>query len=110
MTKPANISPDPLIMAVRKALKTIEPRPVPTETIVKEIIIDDRVWARHTGWKCPVCGEYCRRNDRTVRRRHSHETLVDYSGFNMHFAHSHATPFWREQQIIDTVKKYLEKT
>jgi len=107
MTKPAQVSDDKLIMAVRKALKQIEPRPTPTETMVHEVIINGSVWARHTGWKCPECGEYCRRNDRTVRKRYGSELLIDYSGFNMHWAHSHATPFWREQNIIKTVKRYL---
>lgn len=107
MTKTAVLSDDPLIMAVRKALKEIESRPTPTETMVNVIMIDGREWARHTGWKCPVCEAYCRRDDRTVRRRHSHETIVDYSGYNMHFAHSHATPFYREQRVIDIVKKSL---
>ena len=95
-------------MAVRKALKAIEPRPVPTKTKVQEIMIDGRLWARHVGWECPVCGEYCRRNDRSVRHRHGSEIKVDYSGYNMHWAANHATPFWREQNIIRTVKRHLK--
>lgn len=103
MTKPAKKSDDPLIMAVRKALQEIEPRPIPTETIQNS-------WG-HTGWKCPICSEYVRRKDRYVlegpagnKRR---VLRVDYGSYNMHFGAVHATPFWREQNIIKTVKRYL---
>lgn len=103
-------SDDPLINAVRAALKKIEPRPTPTETMVKEIIINGSVWARHTGWRCPVCSEYCRRDDRKVYRRHGQETIIDYSGYNIHFAHHHATLFYKEKLVIDVVKKHLKAT
>ncbi len=101
MSKPALASDDALVMKIRKLLRATEPRPLPTETMVNEIIIDGRVWARHEGWKCPICGKYCRRNDRSRLT----QKLPDYSGYNMHFAGNHATPFWREKQIAKLVRK-----
>lgn len=102
MTKPATLSPDPMIMAVRKAMKELEPRTLPTETMPSQSTYHNRL-----GWKCPYCGIYLRRDDRTVRTRYGQETKIDYSSFNMHFGAVHATPFWKEQHIIKTVKKYL---
>lgn len=101
MTKKAIVSDDPLIMKVRKLLKKVEPRQLPTETITND-------WG-HTGWKCPYCGAYCGRHDRTVYRyRHSQqETLIDYGGFNSHFGAMHADPFWKEKQLIALLKKEL---
>ena len=86
MTKPAQVSPDPLIMAVRKAIKAIEPRPTPTETRIGPY-----------GYKqvqCPVCGEWC-----PAKR----------GSYNQHWTHQHGTLFWKEQAIIDIVKKSLTK-
>lgn len=102
MGKPPIISDDPLIMRVRKVLKSVEPRPLPTETMVNE-------WG-HTGWKCPLCGEFVyRRRDRQIwyggYRNKTARTKVDYTSYNMHFAHSHATPFWLEKQIIALFNK-----
>ena len=65
----------------------------------------------YTGWKCPICSEYVRRKDRYVLEgpaRDKRRVLrVDYGSYNMHFGAVHATPFWREQNIIKTVKRYL---
>ena len=107
MPKPKKHSDDKLLMAVRKVLQSVEPRPLPTETMVNEVIINGSVWARHEGWKCPICGEYCRRQDRTVRRRYGSERIIDYSGYNMHFAHSHGEEFWKEKQVIKVVRAHL---
>lgn len=104
MTSVAIKSDDPLVNAVRAALKKIEPRKMPTETMH-----NTSIWNHALGWKCPYCGGYCRRDDRTRYRRHSQETIIDYSGYNIHFAHHHATLFYKEQLIIDVVKKHLEK-
>ena len=38
---------------------------------------------------------------------HEWSPRVDYGSYNMHFGAVHATPFWREQNIIKTVKRYL---
>lgn len=102
MTKPTKTSDDKLIMAVRKALKDTEPRPLPTETMRSDY--------GHTGWKCPICSCYIRRYDRTFynRRANRQETKIDYGGYNMHFSARHGTPFWREQHVIKTVKRYLK--
>lgn len=97
MPKPKKHSDDKLLMAVRKVLQSVEPRPLPTETMVNEVIINGSVWARHEGWKCPICGEYCRRSER----------IIDYSGYNMHFAHAHGEEFWKEKQVIKVVRAHL---
>lgn len=101
MTKGPTVSDDPLTTAVRKALRAVEPRTLPTETLRNDY--------GHTGWKCPYCGCYIRRYDRTFynRRAQRQETKIDYGGFNMHFSAMHGTPFWREQHVIKTVKRYL---
>lgn len=104
MTKLAQKSDDKLIMAVRKALKDIEPRPLPTETTRNS-------WG-YPCWLCPVCKEPVRRKDRYVLEgpaRNKRQVLrIDYTSYNMHYAAQHGTPFWREQHIIKTVKRYLK--
>jgi hypothetical protein len=95
MTKPAKVSDDKLVMAVRAILKSVEPRKLPTEMAKND-------WG-HDCWVCPYCGELLRRHDRSVRHRYGYERKVDYSAFNMHFGAMHATPFWKEQQIIKAV-------
>lgn len=92
-----------LIDKIRSILKSTQPRKLPTKTMVNEVVINGRVWARHVGWECPYCGEYCRRNDRPVRHRNGRESTVDYSGYNMHFAHTHGEPLWKEKQIVKLI-------
>lgn len=87
MPKPAQHSDDKLIMAVRKALKDVEPRKMPTEK--------RRNPYGHETWVCPYCGELC------------HIRYALYGGYNMHFAAMHSTPFWREQHVIKTVKRHI---
>lgn len=108
MAKPATTT-DPMIMSVRKALQSSEPRPLPTKTKSHEVVIHGNVVAVHHGWECPICHEYVRRDDKIRYRRHGREEIIDYSGYNIHFAHNHATPFWKEQRVIRAVKLYLEK-
>jgi hypothetical protein len=109
MTKPAIKVDDPLIKKIRKILKSTQPRKLPTETMVNEVIINGSVWARRVGWKCPYCGGYCRRDDRTVRRRYGQETIIDYSGYNMHFAHTHGEPLWKEEQIAKLIRNEVRR-
>ena len=109
MPKPKKHSDDQLIMAVRKVLQSIEPRTLPTETTEQEVYIRGMLIARHKGWKCPYCGTYCPRSDRSRwnRKLDRVDTVIDYSGFNMHFAHSHAEEFWKEKQVIKVVRAHL---
>lgn len=106
MTKPPMQSPDPLVMKVRAILKDVEPRTMPTET--------RRNNYGHTCWVCPYCGQLVRRKDRYVLHGpsgHKHqELLIDYSSYNMHFAAHHATPFWRERQVIALLQKSVAET
>lgn len=99
MPKPAIVSDDPLVMKVRELLKAIEPRELPTETIRND-------WG-HEGWKCPYCGAHCPRKDTSRLRAGRYVTIIDYAGYNMHFAHTHATPFWKENQLIALIKREL---
>lgn len=101
MPKPPQVSNDPLVMKVRELLQAIEPREMPTETIRNEY--------GHKGWKCPYCGEYCPRKDRSRYRGGQWVNTVDYAAYNMHFAHMHSTPFWKEEQLIKLVKQGLGK-
>lgn len=96
MPKPAKVSDDKLIMAVRKALQSIEPRKMPTETATND-------WG-HKCWVCPYCGALIGRKDRTVYRRRVQTTIIDYGKYNMHFGAMHATPFWKEQKLIKLIK------
>lgn len=89
MTKTAQHTDDKLIMAVRKALKDVEPRTMPTQK-------QRNPWG-YWCWVCPYCGELC------------HIRGSEYGGYNMHFAAMHGTPFWREQHIIKVVRRYSEK-
>lgn len=102
MTKNIKISDDKLVMAVRKSLKTVEPRILPTETKINDY--------GYKCWVCPYCGQLVHRKDRSKRLPHTHtwQTVTDYSNYNMHFGSMHAKPFWREQQVIKTVKRYLK--
>ena len=90
MPKPKQVTDDKLIMAVRKALKDIEPRKMPTE--------QRRNPYGCMCWVCPYCGQLCH------KRGYS-----KYGSFNMHFGAVHGVPFWREQHIIDVVRKNIEK-
>jgi hypothetical protein len=82
MTKPALVSDDPLVMKVRVALKTIEPRTYPTET--RHNIYGTECWI------CPYCGELCFMKGGKDKM----------GNFNMHFAGTHSTPFWKERRLI----------
>lgn len=82
MTKPAIISPDPLVMKVRAVLRSTEPRPAfvnPHSNQYGTELVD-----------CPVCGESCRE-----------------MAYNHHFTYYHGTRFWKELAIIELLKKEL---
>jgi hypothetical protein len=95
MTKPAIISTDPLIMKVRKALRQVEPRTMPTEKRRNPYGFEC--------WVCPYCGELCH-----IRGRFGGRGKTNYGSYNMHFASMHATPFWKEKQLIKLLKRELQ--
>lgn len=84
MTKKAILHPDPLVMAVRAALKAQEPRPAPTHSRYN-------IYG-HAQVKCPDCGEWC---------------YAKSGSYSQHWTVAHGTRFWRELHIIETVKKGL---
>lgn len=88
MTKPKQHSDDKLIMAVRKALKDVEPRKMPTEKVRNPF----GFWC----WVCPYCKDLCHIRGYST-----------YGGYNMHFASMHGKKFWREQHVIETVKRHI---
>lgn len=100
MPKKPQRSPDPLVMKVRRLLKKQQPRKLPTETMTNS-------WG-FTGWKCPYCGQHCTRKDRMWYRRGTTQQVIDYGGYNMHFAAYHGTQFWKEEQLIKLIKRELE--
>ena len=99
---------DPMIADIQRILRSTEPRTMPTETMTQDVYIREVLYRTNVGWKCPYCGVYCTRNDRSIYDRATKKLVskVDYSGYNQHFAASHAEPFWKEKQI----KKFIHKT
>jgi len=87
MTKLAMTTTDPLIMKVRKVLRSIEPRPEPTEKVRNDYGFDC--------WVCPICGALC-----LIRGR------AKFMNYNMHFASMHKTPFWKEKQLIKLLARH----
>lgn len=82
MTKTASVHHDPLVMKVRKILKSTEPRKYPTETRRSNYGFEC--------WVCPYCGELCFKKGGKYKM----------GNYNMHFSGTHATPFWKELQLI----------
>lgn len=92
MTKPAQVSDDKLVMAVRKVLKSVEPRDMPTEKRRNPYGFEC--------WVCPYCEELCH-----IRSMFGGRNKNGYGSYNMHFASVHATPFWKEKQLIKLLKR-----
>lgn len=81
MTKPAIVHSDKLVMAVRKVLKSIEPRPEPTEKRKSPFGFPQV--------QCPDCGEWC-----SAKR----------GSYNHHWTLIHGPPFWKEQKLIKLIR------
>lgn len=84
MTKKALVSIDPLVMAVRKALRDREPRPSPVNPHKSQYGFDLI--------ECPKC----------------HASMRE-AGYNSHWSALHGTPFWKELHIIEVINKEIKK-
>lgn len=87
MTKRATIHPDPLVMALRKALKDTEPRKLPTRRVSNNYGFER--------WVCPYCDALC-----SVRGADG------LAAYNIHFGLKHGTPFWRELHLIEVITNF----
>lgn len=88
MSKLPQITDDKLIMSVRAALKSTEPRKLPEKVVRNDYGFDC--------WVCPYCDELVhqgRRNQNKLAR------------YNMHFAQMHGTPFWKEKKLIKLIRR-----
>lgn len=95
MTKPAMVSDDPLIMKVRRALKAIEPRKLPTDVAQNKY--------GHVCWVCPYCGDLILRKERWNSYRFSPTEKWNWGNYNSHFTAKHGTPFWKERLLIEII-------
>ena len=82
MSRERTIHPDPLVMKVREVMRSIEPRPMPTERRRSQYGFEQE--------QCPVCLEWC-----STRK----------GQYNMHWTNAHGTPFWRELELIKLLAK-----
>ncbi len=81
MTKKPTTHPDPLVMKVRKVLKSMEDRPVPTERRMSNY--------GYPQVQCPDCGLWL---------------SAKAGNYNQHWTLTHGTPFWKELKLIEVVR------